>query len=386
MTASATHSMQETNTASLNGADRVVATDLDNIASRLDAEFRTMQGKRLFISGGAGFLGYYLIQSVLHWNATRGGGTPIHVVACDNYMRGVPGWLTALADDPALALLKHDITDPLPATAGTFDYFIHAASIASPTYYRKFPIETMDANVNGLRLLLDRARHQHESGHPVSGFLYYSTSEIYGDPSPDQIPTPETYRGNVSCTGPRACYDESKRFGETLCVNFAQQFGLPITTARPFNNYGPGLKITDRRVLPDFARDLFAGKDLVLLSDGAPTRTFCYITDAIVGYYKVLVRGRAGEAYNIGTEAPEISIADIAALLVKIAQQQFGYTGQVVRQVSQDQNYLTDNPQRRCPVIAKAREHVGFEPEVPLEEGLRRMLEWYQDNQIAQEA
>ena len=191
-----------------------------------------------------------------------------------------------LSGDGSLTVLEHDITVPLPEKRGNLDFVIHAASIASPTYYRKYPIATMDANVNGLRLLLDRCREQQAAGHPVSGFLFFSTSEIYGDPPPDQIPTAEAYRGNVSCTGPRACYDESKRFGETLCVNFARQFGLPITIARPFNNFGPGLKITDRRVIPDFARDLFAGKDLVLLSDGSPTRTFCYVADAIVGYFQ----------------------------------------------------------------------------------------------------
>ena len=150
----------------------------------------------------------------------------------------------------------------------------------------------------------------------VDGLLYFSSSEIYGDPTPDNIPTPETYRGNVSCTGPRACYDEAKRFCETLCVNFTAQYGLPVKIARPFNNYGPGLKITDRRVLPDFARDIFAGRDIVLLSDGSPTRTFCYVADAIVGYYKVLVKGHRGESYNIGVESPEISITEVAERMV----------------------------------------------------------------------
>ena len=270
----------------------VVQQDLEDVCGRLKSELAALQGKRLFISGGAGFLGYYLIQAALHWNVTRP-GPPVQVVACDNYMRGVPAWLTGLASNPALTLLQHDITTPLPDGLGDLDFVIHAASIASPTYYRQHPIETMDANVNGLRLLLERCRAQHAAGRPVAGFLFFSTSEIYGDPTPDQIPTPETYRGNVSCTGPRACYDESKRFGETLCVNFARAFDLPVTIARPFNNYGPGLKITDRRVIADFARDLLAGRDLVLLSDGSPTRTFCYVADAVVGYYKILVRGRA---------------------------------------------------------------------------------------------
>lgn len=273
----------------------VVEQDLEDICSRLKGELAALQGKRLFVSGGAGFLGYYIIQAALHWNATRS-GPPVDVVACDNFIRGVPAWLSDLVAHPALTLVKHDITTPLPRALGDFDFVVHAASIASPTYYRKHPIETMDANVTGLRLLLDRCREQHGRNHPLGGMLFFSTSEIYGDPPPDQIPTPETYRGNVSCTGPRACYDESKRFGETLCVNFAREFGLPVTIARPFNNYGPGLKITDRRVIADFARDIIAGRDLVLLSDGGPTRTFCYVADAVVGYYKILVRGRGGRA------------------------------------------------------------------------------------------
>ncbi len=367
-------------------AAQVVARDLADICRRLESEFSAMQGKTLFISGGAGFLGHYLVQAVLHWNRTHAEHPPVRVIASDNYIRGVPEWLTALEGDPSLTLLRHDITDPLPDDLGPLDFIIHAASIASPIYYRRYPIETMDANVNGLRLLLERCRKQQAEGHPVSGFLNFSTSEIYGDPTPEQIPTPETYRGNVSCTGPRACYDESKRYGETLCVNFARQHDLPVACARPFNNYGPGLKISDRRVIPDFARDLFAGNDLVMLSDGSPTRTFCYVADAIVGYFKILVRGRAGEAYNIGNETPEISMLTLAEMLAAAARDLFGYTGKVVRKVSGDQEYLTDNPQRRCPIIAKAREELGFEPEVPIEEGLRRTLVWYRDNQQAQDA
>jgi UDP-glucuronate decarboxylase len=263
---------------------------------------------------------------------------------------------------------------------------IHAASIASPIFYRRYPIETMDANVNGLRNLLEYALARKRAGQPLAGFLFYSTSEIYGDPTPDNIPTPETYRGNVSCTGPRACYDESKRYGETLCVNFAQQHDMQITIARPFNNYGPGLKITDRRVLPDFARDVFAGRDIVMLSDGSPTRTFCYIADAIVGYFKVLVRGRKGESYNIGTDAEEVSMARLADEVVRLARKNWGYGGKVVRQTSSDKDYLTDNPNRRCPVIDKARAELGYDPKIQFEEGLERALAWYAGNLVAQDA
>lgn len=366
-------------------AAEVVAADLDHICDGLRDELAEMAGSRLLIIGGAGFLGHYLVQAAVHHNG-RATTEPIDVTVFDNYSRGVPDWLRALEGRPNLTLSRFDITAPLPEDLGHYDYVIHAASIASPTYYRLHPIETMDANVNGLRSLLDYAVAQDRAGSPLKGFLFYSTSEIYGDPTPDMIPTPETYRGNVSCTGPRACYDESKRYGETLCVNFAQQHGVPVTVARPFNNYGPGLKITDGRVLSDFCGDVLAGRDIVMLSDGSPTRTFCYVADAVIGYYKILVKGRPGEAYNIGTETPEISMAELAERVVAVARDEIGYTGSVVRRTSDDADYLVDNPNRRCPVIAKAREELGYEPAVGVDEGLRRALVWYRDNSTAEDS
>jgi UDP-glucuronate decarboxylase len=364
-------------------AAEVVRTDLDDICHRLQDEFSVMAGKRLLIIGGAGFLGYYLVQSIVHFNETA--STPIDLTVFDSYARGIPTWLSDLEGTAHLTVAKHDVTEPVPASLGSVQFIIHAASIASPKFYRLHPIETMDANVGGLRNLLEYCRVQQSSERPVEGFLFYSTSEIYGDPHPEDIPTPETYRGNVSCTGPRACYDESKRYGETLCVNFAQQYGLPIKTARPFNNYGPGLKITDARVLSDFARDVFANRDIILYSDGSPTRTFCYIADAIVGYYKVLIKGRAGEAYNIGTETPEISMRTLAEEVIRISSTLFDYTGKLVFAQSEDAEYLTDNPNRRCPIIAKATEELGYEPIIGMETGLERSLRWYAGNQEASE-
>lgn len=370
----------------MNHARDVVATDLDYICDHLADEFGTLSGKRLLIIGGGGFLGYYLVQSVLRWNERNPARPAIALTVFDNYIRGVPQWLTDLSGNPNLTLRRHDVVDPMPADAGHFDYIVHAASIASPTFYRKYPIETMDANVNGLRLLLDYCVQRQRDGSPVQGMLFYSTSEIYGDPTPENIPTPETYRGNVSCTGPRACYDESKRYGETLCVNFAAQHGVPVKMARPFNNYGPGLKITDRRVLPDFARNVFAGEDIVMLSDGSPTRTFCYIADAIVGYYKILVRGRPGEAYNIGVEGPEVSMKQVAETVAALSRELFGYAGRVVTQTSSDKDYLVDNPNRRCPIIDKARRELGYDPSIALDEGMKRSMLWYRDHQQAVDA
>ena len=374
-------------TMELKTASDVIACDLNYICEQLHDEFNCLSGKHVLLTGGAGFLGHYLVQAALHWNATIGRNAPaIRMTVFDSLVRGYPGWLSDRKGDKNLVVLQHDIRNPFPVPIEDFNYIIHAASIASPTYYRRDPIATMDANINGLRTLLDYAHHQKNQGTPLDGFLFFSSSEIYGDPSPESIPTPETYRGFVSCTGPRACYDEAKRYGETLCVNFSQQLGLPIKVARPFNNYGPGLKISDRRVIPDFARDILSGRDIVMLSDGSPRRTYCYTADAIVGYYKILVKGVPGEAYNVGVESPEISVAGLADKLVGFGRELFGYKGKVVHQTSDDQSYLIDNPNRRCPIIEKARNHVGYNPTVALDEGLRRSMIWYGDNQVAEDS
>lgn len=370
----------------MQSSKEIVEKDLGYICTNLNEEFDCLAGKKLLITGGAGFLGYYLVQSVLYWNRGKSPKEKIKITLYDNYIRGLPEWLKPLMADPSMNIVRHDVTKPLPQGMPDFSFIIHAASIASPIYYRKYPIETMDANVAGLRSLLDYTRKQQEKNCPVEGFLNFSTSEIYGDPTPDNIPTPETYRGNVSCTGPRACYDESKRYGEALCVNFARQYGLPVKVARPFNNYGPGLKITDKRVIPDFARDIFAGRDIVMHSDGSPTRTFCYVADAVVGYFKILTKGRPGEAYNIGVEAPEISMNELADRIVAIAHQLFNYSGRVIKIPNTDKDYLVDNPNRRCPFIAKARQELGYNPSIPLDKGLTQSLIWYNENREAEEA
>lgn len=358
----------------------VVNADLHYICDELGEELISLSGKRVLITGGAGFLGYYLVQSILFWNNHNSNKKPIEVVVYDNFVRGAPDWLQENKDNKYLDIVKYDVIDPLPDNIKDFQYIIHGASIASPIYYRLNPIKTMDANVSGLRNLLDYCLRQKEQGKGIEGFLFYSTSEIYGDPDPAYIPTPETYRGNVSCTGPRACYDESKRYGETLCVNFAQQYELPIRIVRPFNNYGPGLKITDGRALPDFARNVLNEKDIVLFSDGAPSRTFCYVADAVVGYFKVLVKGKDGEAYNIGIDEPEITIRELAENVILTANKLFGYKGKLVQKLSNDEEYLTDNPNRRCPIIDKAKKDLGYNPKIQLEEGLKRSLIWYKDN------
>ena len=360
--------------------------DLSYICRNLEEEFSRMAGKHLLITGGAGFLGYYLVQAALHFNRTAARDQPIRITVWDNFIRGSPVWLAALRGTPHLVVEQRDLIEPLPEPMPDFQWIIHAAGIASPPFYRKYPIKTIDANINGLRNLLDYSVAQTDRGKPIEGFLFYSSSEIYGDPTPDWIPTPEHYRGLVSCTGPRACYDESKRFGETLCVVFAQQHGVPTKMARPFNNYGPGLKITDRRVIPDFVSDILAGRDIVMYSDGTPKRTFCYSADSITGYYKVLVKGHSGEPYNVGIERPEISMAELAEKVIALGREFFDYRGRLVRAANSESTYLIDNPNRRCPDISKGRTHLGYDPAIAVDEGLRRSLAWYHHNRVAEDA
>jgi dTDP-glucose 4,6-dehydratase/UDP-glucuronate decarboxylase len=360
-------------------SEEVVTTDLGYIAGALENDLPRLEGSSALITGGAGFLGYYMVQTLSFWNA-HGASRPTEITVLDNFRRGYPEWIDQLQTDPHLRVVDHDITEPLPGGLGHHEFIIHGAGIASPGLYRQIPIETMDANVGGLRRLLDAAVRWTQAGRGIGGFLFYSSSEIYGDPVAEAIPTPETYRGNVSCTGPRACYDESKRYGETLTVNFARVHGLPATIVRPFNNYGPGMKINDGRVIADFCRSVIEDRDIVMLSDGSPTRTFCYVADAVVGYYKVLLRGRPGEAYNIGVPGPEISMADLAAKVVSAGREFLGYEGTVTLGESGETDYLIDNPTRRCPDITKATEEVGYRPSVGLDEGIRRTLHWYDGN------
>ncbi len=289
-----------------------------------------MAGKRLLIIGGAGFLGYYLVQSVLHWNK-RKAGAPIQLTVYDNYIRGMPEWLkrwTAIAD---LRLVKHDITHPLPADIPDFHFIIHwrvdrVADLLSAVSDRDHGRQCRrPAHPARLR------EGAPELAHPGGSLPLLLQQRDLRRPDAREHPDAETYRGNVSCTGARSCYDESKRFGETLCVFFTQQHKAAHKVARPFNNYGPGLKITDTRVLPDFARDVLAGRDIIMKSSGSPRRTFCYVADAVIGYYKVLVKGHAGEAYNIGVETPEISVAELADRVVALGRELWGYAGKIVK-------------------------------------------------------
>ena len=339
-----------------------------------DAEREKFSGSTILITGAAGTLGFYLTHFFYKF---RDALNLKKVICLDNFILGRSAWIEDISDDPRVTFEKFDIIsdsiENIPAAADA-NFVLHMASIASPTFYRKYPIETIDANIWGLRKLFDFYKEKN-----LSGMLFFSSSEIYGNPAPEEIPTAEDYNGNVSCTGPRACYDESKRFGETMCRLFAQEFNLPIGVVRPFNAYGPGMKITDKRVVADFANNVFRGEDITILSSGAPTRTFCYIADTAVGCLKTLLHGRY-DFFNIGIDKPEISIARLAEIYRDAGREIFNYAGKINYAVSADKDYLTDNPQRRCPNVDKARKILGYNPTIYVEEGVARFLQFVKEN------
>jgi UDP-glucuronate decarboxylase len=340
----------------------MLQTDIDEIARRLKPHAAPLSGKTILLTGGRGFLGRYFTQSLVRLNKT-GLKRPCKLIVLDNLITA--GKEGSRAEKlPHCQFFQHDIIKPFKAL-GELDYIIHAAGIASPFYYRAYPLETLEVATSGTKHMLEMAREQ------GARMLFFSSSEIYGDPDPRCVPIQESYRGNVSCQGPRACYDESKRLGETLCHIYHEAHGVSVTTVRPFNVYGPGMQESDYRVLPNFASRIKGGQPLLIYGSGRQTRTFCYITDAVVGFLLTLLKGVPGEAYNIGNPEPELSVHQLAEQIAKVLRRKIP-----CHLAEYPDSYPADEPQRRCPDIRKARLQVGYEPSVSLNEGLRRFFAW----------
>lgn len=349
----------------------VTREDCQQLALQMQPILSPLENKTILVTGAAGFLLGHLVETIADYNM-RLADRPIKVIAADNFSTGSQRRLGDLTPEMSVSLLQADITEPLSLNEPVH-FIIHGASIASPAIYRQYPFETIWANVDGTRHLLDLARE-----HPVEGFALMSSSEIYGNPDAASIPTPEDYNGHVSCIGPRACYDESKRLAETLASTAYRKYGLPTKIIRPFNVYGPGLRLDDQRVFPDLLRQAIMGEDLTLLSDGRPTRSFCYVQDAVAAILAVLVKGKAGEAYNIGNGSQEISMSDLAELIAEHVPSTLGLTRpNVIFKQSDDPDYLTDNPDRRCPDLQKVETDCGYSPGVTLREGVVRCLRHY---------
>ena len=339
--------------------------DVKAIIENLGSDAERFAGKTILISGGAGFLGRHFISVFRRLNKEVL-SKPCKIISADNYITGEQA---ALHNDSRLDSnivdVWADVSYPLPVRED-LHFIMHAAGVASPVYYMKYPLETIESAVQGTKNLLELARKNKE----LEGFLFFSSSEIYGDPDPKSVPTPETYHGYVSSVGPRACYDESKRLGETIATVYQQRYNVPATIVRPFNVFGPGMKHNDRRVIPMFTFEALNGRALPVHGDGRQTRTFCYITDAISGFLKTLLKGKPGEPYNIGNPDSEISMRDLAQMYCDII------PGTTFKCISYPDTYPAGEPQRRCPDPTKSAQHLGYKSKVDLRTGLARFIKW----------
>lgn len=308
---------------------------------------------KIVVTGGAGFLGSHLCDKLIEQE---------HEVICiDNLLTGSMQNISHLKDNPNFKFINHDVVQSLPEDF-LVDQIYHLASPASPNKnssksYHAHPFETMEVNTLATWRLCELALKK------GARFLFASTSEIYGDPK--EHPQKETYRGNVSTTGPRSVYDESKRFGETIVAAFVRSKGLDGRVIRIFNTYGPKMSLDDGRVVIEFVTAAMNNKPLPIFGNGKQTRSFCYVDDMTLGIIAAMEKGQKGEVYNLGNPN-EFSILELA---------------EKVKALTQTSSKLEftelpeDDPMQRCPDITKAKENLGWEPKVQLEEGLRKLID-----------
>jgi dTDP-glucose 4,6-dehydratase len=304
---------------------------------------------RILVAGAAGFIGSHLCDRLLEEGHT--------VVGVDNFLTGAEQNLAHLAGRPRFRFVAHDITQPL-SIDGPLDAVLNMASPASPKDYLRHPIETLNVGSAGTRHTLDLARAKE------ARYLLASTSECYGDPLAH--PQVETYWGNVNPVGPRSCYDESKRFAEALTMAYHRTHGLRTSIARIFNTYGPRMKLDDGRVVPAFIHQALRGEPLTIFGDGSQTRSFCYVSDLVEGLYRLL---QSAEPYPVNLGNPdEMTVREFAERIRRMT----GSSSPIVNRPLPE-----DDPRQRCPDISKARRLLGWEPRVPLEEGLRLTIDHF---------
>jgi UDP-glucuronate decarboxylase len=310
-----------------------------------------MTRQTALVAGGGGFVGSHLCDALLD--------DGYEVLCIDNFGSGRPRNVEHLLDHPRFTLKNADIRQP-PALPPV-DEIYHLASRASPEDFTDFPVRIALTNTEGTRNLLDHAVACDAK------MLFASTSEVYGDP--EVHPQPESYTGNVNIRGPRGCYDESKRFGETLTVAYEREYDLDVRTARIFNTYGPRMRPNDGRVIPNFLSQALDGRDLTVYGDGSQTRSFCYIDDLVGGLRALMdADGLQGEVVNLGSD-DEITILDLAEVILDLCDTSSEITHDPLPE---------DDPARRRPDLSKARETLGFEPNVSLREGLERTVSQFE--------
>lgn len=308
--------------------------------------------KTILVTGGAGFIGSHLCEALL-----KKGNT---VICVDNFCTGNSANIKPFIKNKAFHPITHDITTSLKIE-GSIDQIYNLACPASPVDYQTIPIETLLVCAEGTKNILDLAVQK------KAVFLHTSTSEVYGDPL--EHPQRESYAGNVNCIGTRSCYDEGKRFAESLIVNYTQKFHLNTKIVRVFNTYGPRMRKNDGRVIPNFIHQALQGNSLIIYGDGYQTRSFCYIQDLVESLMNMMNKENFSGPVNIGNPE-EISIKQLAEFILKLTQSK----SKIIYKSA-----MGDDPKVRRPDITLAKKELEFSPQVGLEEGLKRTLDWFRN-------
>ncbi len=311
---------------------------------------------RVLITGGAGFIGSHLCDLLLAQGH--------QVMAMDNLITGSTRNVAHLRDHDAFTFVRHDVVATIDVP-GPLDAVLHLASLPSPVDYLEMPIKTLKVGALGTHNALGLAKAK------GARFLLASTSEVYGDPLVH--PQPETYWGNVNPVGPRGVYDESKRFAEAMTMAYHRTHGLETRIARIFNTYGPRMRLNDGRVVPNFVRQALQNEPLTVYDDGSRTRSFCYVSDLVDGLHRLLL---SDEAFPVNLGNPqELTILEFAKRVVAVA----GSASPITCIAPRDMLRTRDDPQTRRPDITKARQVLGWEPQVPLDEGLAKTIAWFRE-------
>lgn len=304
---------------------------------------------KILITGGAGFIGSHLCERLLNEGH--------HIICIDNVGSGRLQNIKEFMTHPNFRFIKHNIIEPLHLIEGKIDQIYHLASRASPVDYQLYPVETALANAVGTNRMVELALSKN------STILFTSTSEAYGEPK--EHPQRESYWGNVNPVGVRSCYDESKRFAEALLMAYHREYDVDVKIVRIFNTYGPKMRLDDGRVVPNFIRQCLNNNPITIYGDGNQTRSFCYVEDLIDGLVKMMNSNETGPK-NLGNP-DEITVLDLAELIKK-------YTGSSSELIFKP--LPKDDPTKRRPDISKARELLGWEPEVSISDGLKRTIAW----------
>lgn len=351
--------------------ETIVAEDVERILAHR-VPWSDLDGATVWVSGAAGFVPASLIETLLRRNEGLPPAKRTTVLGLVRTMDTARRRFERYAGRDDLKLLQWDAAQPLPPDARSWPaptFVIHAASQASPRYFGKDPVGTFLPNVMGTHQLLEVARHGGSRG-----LLFFSSSEVYGQMPPEQIPTAEGQGGFVDPATVRACYSESKRAGETLCVAYASQFGVRTTMARLFHTYGPGLRLDDGRVFADFLRDALEGRDITLLSDGSARRPYCYLSDAARGLFSILLSGAAATPYNVGNDGAEVSVLELARIIAQLSPKRPSVTAQPRVEGA---GYLASAVARNCPDTSRLRA-LGWSPDIDVPTGFARTLRSFQ--------